>query len=174
MKRVALFLKEVFSNRKYSLVFSASALLVLLVSIWLPNLKFILGFLFSFENSLLEKAKFFFNSLNFFFSNFSSLSQATTIIIALLVGFNVVLMMKLFHKSRKVNKVCYSGTGAGFVAGFFGIGCASCGSFLLASIFGVGTSLGILSQLPLSGQEFSLISIGILAFSIKSLYGKVK
>ena len=53
----------------------------------------------------------------------------------------------------------------GIIAGFIGVGCAACGSVILSSIFGIGATAGFIGFLPLKGQEFSLLAVGILGFS---------
>ncbi|GBD33825.1 hypothetical protein HRbin34_00119 [bacterium HR34] len=173
MKKVFLFLKETFSKRKYSATFVFTSFVVFLFFLWTPNLSFIFGFLSSPEYTLPDKISFFFEYFKVFPSSFSTLSQITTIIISLLVGLNSALIVRFLDSLRKIDRTCSVKTGVGFFAGFLGIGCSSCGSFVLSLIFGAGVSSSILANLPFSGQEFAFASIALLSFSVISFYKKL-
>lgn len=53
-----------------------------------------------------------------------------------------------------------------FVSGILGVGCASCGSFLLGALLASAGAAGVIALLPLGGEEFSILAIGLLAASI--------
>lgn len=61
----------------------------------------------------------------------------------------------------------------GTMLGLVGVGCASCGSVVLSSIFGLGATAGFLALLPLRGLEFSFISIILLIVSITLVSKKI-
>jgi len=62
----------------------------------------------------------------------------------------------------------------GIVGSLLGVGCASCGSVLLVSLFGFSTAAGFLAALPLGGMEFGLGSIAILTLSIAFMLKKLR
>lgn len=53
-----------------------------------------------------------------------------------------------------------------FFLGFLGLGCSACGSALLASVIGIGASSALMSRLLWGGQEFLVLSLGILLVSL--------
>jgi hypothetical protein len=87
-------------------------------------------------------------------TNFSFLSAAYTILIALLFGLQVTLLTYYIRSVRSrvttLTNVGASGIG-GLVSGFFGIGCAACGTFLLSSILALFGAGGALAWLPFGG-----------------------
>ena len=99
-------------------------------------------------------------------TNFSVVSASYTIAISILFGVNVALIV-YYIRSRQDAKIG-SGTtlsAGGLISGIFGVGCASCGTFIigsLLSIFGVSV---LLSFLPFGGEEFGFIGVGLLIYS---------
>ncbi len=63
----------------------------------------------------------------------------------------------------------FSSTGPGMVAALFGIGCAVCGSMLLAGILALFGAAGILLLLPFHGVELSVIAIGLLLYAVSTI-----
>lgn len=53
----------------------------------------------------------------------------------------------------------------GLVLGALGLGCAACGSLLLAPLLALFGAAGLLAILPLHGQEFGLLAILLLGYS---------
>ena len=54
----------------------------------------------------------------------------------------------------------------GLVTGVFGIGCAACGTFVLTPLLAAVGAGGLIAFLPFGGEEFGVLSTGILGFSI--------
>ena len=82
-----------------------------------------------------------------------------------MVGINITLLVYYMKRTFALQKEI--GTSAlGMVAGFLGVGCASCGSALLSSFIGLSAATGFIGILPLKGLEFSLLSIVIISISI--------
>jgi len=109
-------------------------------------------------------------------SNFTLTSAAYTIAIAVLFGMNVALLTYYIQKMRSgltgLRSTGLTGIG-GIVSGSLGIGCAACGTFILTStltLFGVG---GVLTYLPLGGEEFGFLGVALLLYSIYSLTKKI-
>lgn len=60
------------------------------------------------------------------------------------------------------------------VSGFVGIGCASCGSVILASVLSLVGAGGVVFLLPLHGVEFNLLAIALLSYSAWRLAKKLR
>ena len=50
----------------------------------------------------------------------------------------------------------------GVVSGVLGIGCAACGTFVLTSVLALVGAGGLVTLLPLAGQEFGFLGAGLL------------
>ena len=66
-----------------------------------------------------------------------------------------------------------SGIG-GLISGFFGIGCAACGTFLLSSILILLGTGGLLAWLPFRGEEFGLLGVGLLLYANHMIVKKIQ
>ena len=53
----------------------------------------------------------------------------------------------------------------GLVSGIFGIGCASCGTFILTSVLALVGAGGIVSFLPLGGEEFGILGVVLIGYA---------
>ncbi|MDA1080042.1 MAG: hypothetical protein O2840_05130, partial [bacterium] len=96
-----------------------------------------------------------------------------TITTAALVGVQVSLFIYLLRQRMAVQK-SVGMSFAGILSSMLGIGCASCGSVILTSLFGLGTTVTVLTFLPLGGQEFGLLGIGLISFVIIWLVRKIE
>tara|TARA_Y100000310_G_scaffold111677_1_gene110078 strand:- start:1888 stop:2124 length:237 start_codon:yes stop_codon:yes gene_type:complete len=66
------------------------------------------------------------------------------------------------------------GTGiGGFISGIFGIGCATCGSFIITPLLALIGAGGFLTLLPFGGEEFGFLGVGLLGFSVMSVAKKI-
>lgn len=146
----------------------ATAALMLLLAIWFPNLSFVKGIIFSSSLNPGQKWGILVASLAALKTNFTPLSRSLVITNALLSGINLSFLV-YFLRSRltlaKSMGTSLTGTIMGVVAG----SCASCGSVILTSLFGLSASASFISFLPLRGNEFGLLSTLLLIFSIFSL-----
>jgi len=105
-------------------------------------------------------------------TNFTFASRATTILVALLTGVNLALLT--YHVRQRIGMGMAGGSGVlGTVAGLIGIGCASCGSVILSSIFGVAATSGFIGIFPLKGVEFGILGILLLLWANKRLLEKI-
>lgn len=99
-------------------------------------------------------------------TNFSPLSALTTVSISLLVGVNVALMLFLYRRQkRSMTRGNVATTSLGALFGMFSVGCAACGSLILTSFLGVVGGVGILTFLPLRGQEVGILGVLILGYT---------
>ncbi len=160
-------IKEVMANKSYLILTLIVALAVFLFSIWLPNLSFVKEIVSSQYFGVSEKASILFNSLKAFQTNFRPFGQVAMVTMSLLFGLNVSLLTFYLKRRMALQKAAGMSLG-GMLAGFIGIGCASCGSVIIASIFGTSISAAFIGLLPFKGQEFSVI--GIIVLSLSNIY----
>lgn len=161
-------LKLVLVKPLYVGLFLAVSFSVLSIAILLPHIG-LLKTLWQYESvSLLEIGLMIVNLYGSLGTNFSFLSATYTILITVLFGLQITLLTyyikSIRSKVTNLASVGASGIG-GLVSGFFGIGCAACGTFLLSSIlvlFGAG---GLLAWLPFGGEEFGLLGVGLLLYA---------
>ncbi|MBI2042064.1 MAG: hypothetical protein HYT20_03565 [Candidatus Nealsonbacteria bacterium] len=165
--------KNVFCNWQYALLAVVIFILVLAFSIWLPNLSFLRHTVESSSLSLTQKLYLLVSSLGALGTNFSPLSRILTVLISLFFGINMSLL-SFYFKTRFALQRAAGASMAGILSGLLGIGCASCGSVILTSLFGLSATASFIGILPLKGQEFGLLGIGILGFSIFFTAKKIK
>jgi hypothetical protein len=165
IRLVWLALKKVLARPGYIGLALGVALSVLALAIWLPNLSFIWRTIVSSSLAFGQKVSILGSSFGALQTNFSFVSRTLTISVALLFGINVSFLVFYLRHRMRLQRSAGTSIG-GMLSGFIGVGCASCGSIILSSIFGFGATAGFLGLLPLRGQEFSIISLGILGFSI--------
>lgn len=109
-------------------------------------------------------------------SNFTALSTFTTIGSSLLFGINVSLLLYYIRQVREgIPTTIEGGTTSigGVLAAILGIGCAACGTFVATSLLSLFGATALLSLLPLGGQEFGLLAIGLLIYSVYKIYKKI-
>lgn len=164
-------MKTVFKKPAYLLLSTLTAFLILALSIWLPNLSFVKNVLLSEDFLYSQKINILIISLGALKTNFTPASRTLTIVSALLSGINFSLLI-FYFKRLKNAKIFGSGLG-GTISTVLGSGCASCGSVILTSLFGVTTTVSLIYTLPLRGNEFSLAGITILVLSIFLLTKKI-
>ena len=164
---------HVFTNWRYFLLSVFIFFTVLLFSIWLPNINFIRHTTFSQSLTFDQKRGILISSLGAFQTNFTAFSQILTIIVAVLFAINFSIVVYYFIQRVSLYKA--SGMSlVGIVIGLLGVGCASCGSVLLSSIFGFGVTASFLGVFPLKGKEFGLLSIVILSISTYLVAKKIQ
>lgn len=161
-------------NYKYILLATIVGLSVLGFTILLPNLKLIGLVSADSSVSIGDKIGLFIALLGAIATNFTLLSALTTIIISLLVGVNVAFMLYLYRRQ----KAALSGSSvpvsvSGMTAGIFGVGCATCGSFILTGFLTAVGGIGILAILPFRGQEFGIIGVILLLYTTYFLAQKI-
>ncbi len=112
------------------------------------------------------------NLPSYFLSGYTLGNQVLIILLAVLTAVNVALFVSYLRHRLRSERL--AGTGVlGMLLGFLGIGCASCGSVILATVFGMSATLGFLGILPLQGAEFGALGTLLLIFSIFSLAAKI-
>lgn len=163
----------IFSNRRYVYLSLLSSIIFwLVISIinqysWLEFVLMSSWFDFHTKTSLLVSTLF--ENI----TNITTFSDVLYIVIAFLVGINISVVIFSIKKYAKIHKSVGLGTGA-LMLGIIGVGCVSCGSFLLASILGTTTILSIIYYLPLKGSEINLLVLVLLLLSIYLSVKQVK
>ncbi len=172
MKRIGYLraaMKETFSSPEGWIVAFAGCAFIVLFSIVLSNLK-LLGFILNEEYfSFGLKVK---SVLQTLWSGRVTLAHAggsVTAALALLFGVNAALIERYMRRQVRLHQAA-GASAIGVLVGLLGVGCAACGSALLASLLGAG---GALAALPLRGQEFSWLGIALVVFSTFSLARKL-
>ncbi|MBI5079407.1 hypothetical protein HZB06_01910 [Candidatus Wolfebacteria bacterium] len=172
MANLIISIKEVFSRFSY-FVFSLIVFLsLILVFVWLPNFSLLAKIFVSSDIAVRQKIIFLLSGVSALKSNFTLFSAAITILIAFLSAINFGLAF--FYIKRQISAVRSAVGLGGILSGFLGVGCASCGSVILSSIFGVGATAGFISILPLAGKEFSVLSVVLLGLSIFLISQKIQ
>ena len=168
-------LGQTFKRPGYTLLALAIAIVVFTFAVWLPNFKFIADILSSEVANLNDKASIIFGLYGSIGTNFTVVSAIYTILIALLFGMNVSLLTYYIRSQKKVlkGKDTASGLG-GLVAGVFGVGCASCGTFILTSVLGLLGVGGVIAYLPLGGEEFGILGVMLLLYSVYALGKRIE
>ena len=167
MHAVGASVRLVFSNVAYLSAALGTAALVFTIAVWLPNLALIVQVVTSDTAGLLDKFNFLFSLYGSITTNFTVVSASYTILIVVLFGVSVAMFVFYIHQQQgSVRGSTSAASLGGLVSGFFGIGCAACGTFILTSLVGLFGAGGVLTFLPLGGEEFGFIGVGLLGYSI--------
>lgn len=160
-------------NWRYVVLALFISFVLLVFAVWMPNLSFVKEIITSSFFSVSEKISILWSSLGAFQTNFRPFGRITLVMISLLFGLNMSLFSFYIKRRVKLQKEAGISFG-GVVAGMLGIGCASCGSFILTFLLGASVSAALIGFLPLKGQEFAILGIVILIFSIISIAKKIQ
>ncbi len=166
-------IKQVLINWRYLILVLLAALALFLFSIWLPNLSFIGGIITSSFFTISQKVGILWGSLGAFQTNLRPFGRVALVIASLLFGLNISLFSFYIKQRVKLEKEAGVSLG-GIILGTLGVGCASCGSFILTSILGASASIVFLGSLPFKGQEFAIIGIFMLGLSIYLIAKKIQ
>jgi hypothetical protein len=175
---------EVFRKNSYIALSSALAILVFTFAVWLPNLGLIDEIFSTSSTPLATKLKIAVSLLGGIATNFSFLSAGYTIAIAALFGINlamVVYSLKPTRLHQGFGGQARAGLGrqnltaglGGIASGALGIGCTACGSFILSTTLSSIGAAGALTILPLRGEEFGILSVILLVFSLIFISKKI-
>jgi hypothetical protein len=167
-------LQKVFRKPIYIVIAIVTSTLVFVSAVWLPNLSLIVEVMGHSKIPFSQRLDLPISLLGSITTNFTLFSASYTIAIAVLFGINLAMM--IYFLKRKIVQVKKSGLATSFfgiTSGVLGMGCASCGSFLLTSLltfFGVSS---ILAYLPLGGEEFGIAGVILLIISIYATAKKI-
>ncbi len=161
---------------QYALLAVVVFWIVISISLLFPNRGLLLQIVSNDTLATLDKLQFvgaFYGAIG---TNFTVFSAIYTITIAVLFAINTVLLVYYIKRQKTMfkNMPPMFGTGiGGLTAGFLGIGCATCGTFVLTTILSIVGAGALLTLLPLGGQEFGLLGIGLLTYSIYAIAKKM-
>lgn len=81
----------------------------------------------------------------------------------------------IFYLRRRISLEKNTGVGwIGMILGFLGVGCTSCGSLVLSSIFGLAATASFIGILPFRGLEFGILGALLLLFSTYLIVKKIQ
>ncbi len=167
---VAAGLRQVFTEARYVLLATTTGLAVFIVATWLPNLGLVWQIVASGSVPLADKASILVALIGSIATNFTVFSALSTIAIAVLFGANVAMIAYYFGLRRRlVGQPGQAGTVAslgGLASGFFGVGCAACGTFVLSPVLTLVGASGLVALLPFGGEEFGALGVALLGFSL--------
>lgn len=159
-------LKRVFCDPKYAALALVTASVVFVFATWLPNLGFAWQVASSSALPLAGKIKVLAALVGSIATNFTLFSALSLVVVALLFGANVAMIAYGAALRRQIGQPGIAASLGGLVSGFAGIGCAACGTFLLAPVLSLGGATALIAVLPLGGQEFTLLGIALLGLSL--------
>ncbi len=165
---VRLALKKVFRNWSYGLLAIAVSSAAFAFATWYPNFGLMLRTIVSPNLPLVDRLLFPIGLLGTIGTSFSLLSAAYTIALVILLGISIAMVVFVFRRrtSTPQPRKGIVATLLGTMSGLLGIGCAACGSLLLAPLLATSGGVALLSALPLRGGEFGLLGVLLLMFSI--------
>lgn len=153
----------------YSGLFVAVMVMVISVVALLPNAALVTK-IFVANVPVLTKVSTVFALYGSLLSNFTLVTLLIALLFSILTALNVTLLTYYIRRRRRGGSAKVSWTSLGGVAsGILGLGCAACGSIVLAAIASMVGGISFLAFLPLHGTEFSLLGLGLLLYSSSML-----
>lgn len=167
-------LVRVFKNWSYALTATIVAFCVFVAATWLPNIGLVWNIAVSPSVPVLDKATILASFVGSIATNFTVFSGLYTIAIAVLFGMNAAMVIYYVKQRRRGSTRTGAAAGLGGLAsGFVGIGCAACGTLVLGPILSFVGAAGLVALLPFEGQEFGVLGVGMLGFSILLVAKKI-
>lgn len=161
-------LKEVFfSDWKYIVLFSLVFLFTMLIFTFFQNLSFLYNVVIFGNLEAINKLVIVLNMLPFLSGAISPLNSILILLISFIFSLNICLSIDFFRQSKSGVKEASASLMGGVVGGL-GIGCAACGSVLLASLlsfFGISS----IAFLPLDGASVSFFSLFLLIIGLHKI-----
>ncbi len=107
-------------------------------------------------------------------TNFTILTAITAVVTSFLVGINIVLLVYLYRRQkRQLSRAGVAVSSVGAFLGMFGVGCAACGSLIFTALLSSFGGIGLLTVLPLGGQEISILGTLVLLYATYFLIRKI-
>lgn len=155
-------IKTVFRNNSYLFLALVIAFLVLVLATWLPNLELAINVFGNPKFSFAQKSVFAFRLTTSAATNFTWFSALYTVVIALLFGMDVAMVDYVERHSKKTR-----------VGGILILACAGCGTLLLGPLLQFAGAADFMAALPLTGGEFGILGVVILAWSLRLIGKKI-
>lgn len=167
-EQIRIALRKSFAGPSGYVVAASGTLFVVLLTVTLPNLK-LLGFTFgASEFTFGLKLR---TALQVLWGGrvaFAHPGGWLAFPLAAFFGLNAALVFHYMRDQVRLNHAAGASV-AGIILGLLGVGCAACGSVVLASLLGVGA----VAALPFRGQEFAWLGLAVLAASTFSIAEKI-
>ncbi len=165
--------KTVFREKRYMVAASVIAVVLFILSTWLVNLRLIFTILASSEATLSEKMGILVSLTGSIGTNFTLFSASYTILIALLFGINIAMIIFYMKRNKKLAGQDGMMSLGGLTSGVFGVGCAACGTLVIGPLLAFVGAAGLVSYLPFAGEEFGILAVLMLSFSIYLIAKKI-
>lgn len=172
IKNIYFALAQVFKDKKYLVLLVAITSGFTLFEMWLANYSLILFVYRSNAFSWFDKISILWETIKLAVTVFTLGEQLFMYSIALLVGINFTLLIYYLKKRIALQNAAGVST-LGIIVSLVGVGCTSCGSVILSSVFGFAATTQFLSVLPFRGKEFSLLAAVTLGVSIYLIAQKI-
>ena len=170
-------LPAVLKEWPYAIMAVVVAFFTFLLATWLPNLGLIWQIVISSSVPLFDKAKVLAGLASSITTNFTVVSAFSTTAIAVLFGTNAAMVTYYVRRRARlriqIGQASATTSLGGLASGFIGIGCTACGSFVLGPVLTFVGATGFIALLPFQGQEFGLLGVIMLIFSIVFLARKI-
>lgn len=168
-------LAAVFSHWWVVAIAIIGAVITFALSMWLRNLSLILATFHSSLFSTGDSALLMVRLLGGITTDATLLAAVLIITTSLLFGINAGLFSFYIQRKRSLPHVTEgTSTLGGLITAVFGVGCASCGTFVLGAVLSSVGAGGLLALLPLGGHEFLIVSVGLLSASIYAMTRSIK
>jgi hypothetical protein len=164
----------VFTHLSYVLMALATGFVVFSMAVWLSNVSLILTVLTSGTATILEKVNLLISLYGGIATNFTLLSATYTVLIAILFGIYIAVLVYVIRKRRQFAGTSSIAGAGGVLGGFFGIGCAACGSVIFSTFATVLGAGAVTALLPFGGQEFGVVGVLLLLIAIRGIVKKIE
>lgn len=165
----AVTLRDVFRIPGYAVLALLTAIIVLVLALWLPNLALVRDIAFSGAVPLDAKLRVLLGLIGSIATNYTPFVAAALVLASLLFGINVSLFLRGIGARWTASRVGGPGFLAslgGLTSSLVGIGCASCGIFILGPLLALVGAGSLIAALPLGGAELIMLGISLLAGSL--------
>lgn len=169
MRATVIVLSHLFGRPSYVALAILVAVVVMALALWLPNLGLLRQIMFASAAPVASKIGIALGLLGAIGTNYTVLSAMALAAAALLFGANVALLV--FGTRARHSMLTTQGSGlvvslSGVTTSLVGIGCAACGSLVLAPVLSFLGAGGLLAALPWAGEEFVVPGLGLLLLSV--------
>lgn len=168
-------LRTVLSRKRYAFLAALVGFIVFSFAVLGTNLGLLSQVLGGDTLSFGQKSSFLFSMYGTVLTNFTLVSAVSTFLIAVLFGVNIALLVYYIRRRQNQSPKLTTGSAGffGVVSGFFGIGCAACGSVIVSAVFGSALGGAMLALLPLHGAEFGVLGVILLLLSVRQLSRRI-
>ncbi len=164
---------RVYTHPAYSFGAFTIAGIVLLFAVWLPNLPLLTFTITQSTIGFYDHIVLVLNGIYFLETSFTTMGSILLVLSSVLTGISLTLVV-YYVKEKMISARAASSGMIGLFVSLFGIGCTSCGTFLLSTFFGLTVGTTLSAFLPLHGVEFSVLGMVLLCWSIVYTLQKIE